>query len=379
LRNKTHDKLDKGCIRREVRRLLFIYQCQVALWEDLTQRRAFLLQKLVASMFLQKTLLPSREKTLKDKSIHLNLIRETQARMLVLLRGQTKTQLSKNMTPEIMSLEMPANWFVSYNNFFFDVDVEEGKNGYVRSDINLGFQNGLMHIKYFDKTGQENGIRLKDYAIDLVWYPDSKINGSYTFAVLDTNLNWDNEKLVFQSKDRYAIQKSINFCLFYIAQHKTISPSFEKIFENTKEAFNNKFPRLMPLKIHAHIAVFHNHFYDQPLDDSSFVKKEAKEGLLLKLKQGRTQSEPHFHWVFNTYELTLKWLYSPQAGYSYVMKFSYEPQQEVMLEYQHKNRYVMQTLINYCIETISVVGYGYDFEQKALQLLKEVHGDEINV
>jgi hypothetical protein len=283
------------------------------------------------------------------------------------------------MTPEIMSLEMPANWFVSYNNFFFDVDVEEGKNGYVRSDINLGFQNGLMHIKYFDKTGQENGIRLKDYAIDLVWYPDSKINGSYTFAVLDTNLNWDNEKLVFQSKDRYAIQKSINFCLFYIAQHKTISPSFEKIFENTKEAFNNKFPRLMPLKIHAHIAVFHNHFYDQPLDDSSFVKKEAKEGLLLKLKQGRTQSEPHFHWVFNTYELTLKWLYSPQAGYSYVMKFSYEPQQEVMLEYQHKNRYVMQTLINYCIETISVVGYGYDFEQKALQLLKEVHGDEINV
>ena len=60
-------------------------------------------------------------------------------------------------------------------------------------------------------------------------------------------------------------------------------------------------------------------------------------------------------------------------------QFLYEPQQEVMLEYQHKNRYVMQTLINYCIETISVVGYGYDFEQKALQLLKEVHGDEINV
>ena len=272
------------------------------------------------------------------------------------------------MTPEIIPLEMPANWHVDHNNFFYDVDIKEGKNGYVANDIDLGFHTGLMHMQHFATNDKVKRIEMKAYAIDLGWYPEGRIDGEYVLVVLHTN--WENVKLEYASKDRYTIQKALNFCLAYINHHQKLPSNFDKIFARAmaKPQLSqvDSLPRLMPLRMYSLVAVAYNGFYDQPLERSSAIRSGHQ--LLLKLKRSEIKNQPTFGWFFSGDELTLKWLYSDDEGYSYFLQFWNNG--EMMLEYKHSDRFVMQKLINFCMKTVCVTGYGYDFEEQALQAIR---------
>lgn len=264
------------------------------------------------------------------------------------------------MIPKIMPLEIPANWYITHNNYFTDTEPIIGEDGYATDK--LSFKPDLMVIEQVvDKTSGNILDAKGDFLIDLGWGPEGDINGHYYLTLLYKN--WNQVKLEYSSKDRYTIQYVINFCLNYIDKYQNVPNDFVKIVnEAIKSTDKLHLPKLMNLKFLEGIVVLHNNFYDSPL-----VQPEGASGdLLLKLKNTNGKTNDFLSWQNNSYSIILT---ADKTQPSYILQVLHDNQSDILFEYQSENRFLIQAIINLCIETITYSVMNDKFKAKVKQLI----------
>jgi hypothetical protein len=94
----------------------------------------------------------------------------------------------------LQPLNIPANWIITYNNFF-DIDPLKLKHNDILWD---NFIEDLLQLK------NEH----KNILLDLGWYPEMNPNGNYCMKLIQDN-NWEEPLMNINNKDKNKIIKII--------------------------------------------------------------------------------------------------------------------------------------------------------------------------
>lgn len=113
---------------------------------------------------------------------------------------------------KLISLKIPEGWAITHNSFIDeDAVVKDGRI------INIeAYNEDLLSIEQIWFNGAVWESKTDRYILDLGWYPDSNISGSYRLSLIKKN--WDNVVVQFESHSRYEIKKIIELLFDLILQ-----------------------------------------------------------------------------------------------------------------------------------------------------------------
>lgn len=122
---------------------------------------------------------------------------------------------------DLLRLQIPRGWAVMDNNLYdTDPTLSNGSDTFIENWFE-GFIEDVLWIQECQVTndGKHEIPQSNFFTIDIGWYPDSNINGSYV-----AKLAWcsaDELKTVeaFESKDRFEIREKIEFWMGDIADN----------------------------------------------------------------------------------------------------------------------------------------------------------------
>mgnify|MGYP001109442801 FL=1 len=247
----------------------------------------------------------------------------------------------------IIPLKVPSNWFVLRNNFY-NLEPVEGKDGYVLKEQKFAFNFELFVLKQMIFADEEKECK-NGFIIDFGWIPEAKINGVYSIGIYYED--YENHKLSFEHRDRYVMQRVINFFLTHLSEYKE-SPtlaSIRTVVNNINVLSTSDSPLLIPLKIFSPTGVFENNFYDQSPEEVFITNNQ----ILLKFKRGNPSEKSNkFGWIFNSFGILLR-LRKVEQAYWYHLQITHDQEESALFEFQHQDRYVIQAVVNLCTEVIA--------------------------
>lgn len=101
---------------------------------------------------------------------------------------------------KLMPLRIPTSWAITYNSF---LDVSPGGDHHA-----WYFTEDLLQMEKMDLKDGKWILLPNATLIDLGWYPDGDLQGSYRLVKIE-NKEWSSPVATFQSTDRIAIQEKI--------------------------------------------------------------------------------------------------------------------------------------------------------------------------
>ena len=102
----------------------------------------------------------------------------------------------------VVSLRIPTGWWVAKNDFY-DLSPEVLDGNLSPAGV---FVQDILSIERW--RGGTPVSPEQDFVLDLGWYPDGDPEGRYRLVLL--RKNWDHVLQTFESRDRYAIQRTLD-------------------------------------------------------------------------------------------------------------------------------------------------------------------------
>ena len=234
----------------------------------------------------------------------------------------------------------------------------------------LAFKPDLLVIDQIKEKDTRKVVNHEQrHIVDLGWSPEGDVNGEYYLTVLQGNRN--NVKLNYANRDRFVMQQAINFCLRYINEQGSLQSDFENKLDKILHFsdIEDQTTLLMPLKVFSRIAVLKNTFYDMPINNYGLPSIEGADDELLLLKKADGRTKPGYSWEFDSYAISLKRIDHQDKGSMYLLEFFHD-NDGLLFEHRHQDRFVIQSAINFCLETISIRGLDNHFEEEITSLIK---------
>lgn len=116
----------------------------------------------------------------------------------------------KEWWKQLQPLRIPSGWTIMFNKLE-DLEVEtlsEEDTAWLTV-----FVEDIMHLYKKNKRKRKKQIEEQTISIDLGWYPDGDVNGSFRLIAL-LNHNWDEPLLEFSSRNKDEIVQTLEHWLF---------------------------------------------------------------------------------------------------------------------------------------------------------------------
>lgn len=111
---------------------------------------------------------------------------------------------------QLQPLRIPSGWTIMFNKLE-DLDVEtlsEEDTAWLTV-----FVEDIMYLYKKNKRKRKKQIEEQTISIDLGWYPDGDVNGSFRLIAL-LNHNWEEPLLEFSSRNKDEIVQTLEHWLF---------------------------------------------------------------------------------------------------------------------------------------------------------------------
>lgn len=116
----------------------------------------------------------------------------------------------KEWWKQLQPLRIPSGWTIMFNKLE-DLEVEtlsEEDTAWLTV-----FVEDIMYLYKKNKRKRKKQIEEQTISIDLGWYPDGDVNGSFRLIAL-LNHNWDEPLLEFSSRNKDEIVQTLEHWLF---------------------------------------------------------------------------------------------------------------------------------------------------------------------